>query len=114
MKSRHQQDTFHIAPDHALPCDGHHPLTDHELLELRRTFTDKPGFYTAMSILRRIEQAVPGMVTPIFAAGPGTIACAREAVETFGLWARTGEPALHAKLLTLLGIQAELQLEEAA
>lgn len=113
----HRHDTYHIAPEHLLPCDAHHPLTDHELGELRAAFRSAPGYYPAMSILRRIEQAVPGMMAPIHCAGPGTIDCARLAVETFGEWARSDEtaaPALRAKLLTLLGIQAELPLMEEA
>jgi hypothetical protein len=109
-----RHDAYHIPPEHALPCASYHPLTDHELGELRKAFLGTRDFYTSMTILRRIEQSVAGMMTPIHCSGPATIECALLAVNTFCAWAHSGDPELRANLHIQLGIQAELQLEEAA
>lgn len=73
------------------PGPDHHPLFDHDLDALLAAHREHAGdFYVQRSIERRIEQAVPGMTAPLFAASADTQARARRAVHLFRMLAVSG------------------------
>jgi hypothetical protein len=68
--------TYHIPPEQFGP--DHAPLTEHELRQLMTARQEHIGdFYVTRSILRRIEQAVPGMTYPTPHDGPVAYAATR-------------------------------------
>jgi hypothetical protein len=73
--------TYHIPPEEFGP--DHSPLTEHALRQLMAARQENiRDFYVTRSILRRLEQAVPGMTYPTPQSGP--IACeARRASALF-------------------------------
>lgn len=106
MKKRNE--TYHYQPE-TIPGPGYHPLTDHELAELRDAFRTTRDYYIAASIARRIAQGVEGMTVPGPISGPVADAAA-DAWKLFVAWCISGEEISHRRLLTHLGIQPELPI----